>query len=320
MSSSSTIVQNGGAFPPSSHTGGNYFPPQSTTVAHVDALAFSFKMENFTHADLPALCCTLSRFFPHISASARRGGWMGFSSSADINLGGLVAFGGDQQQSRVYVSLMGVACSLCCDWPGLALWLEQEGCRLSRVDLAYDDLEAKNYTVDAAISDYAAGAFNPANAGTPAKHKLISSGEWGKRPARTFYVGKRENGKMCRVYEKGQQLSDLVHPNWVRVEVELRAKDRVIPFDVLTQPAIYLAGAYPALGWISAIVAYIKTARIVAEKTLDQIATWAQRQVGRAVHALAIFHGGDYFAVVDRIKRAELPRRLIGAQSLLSPS
>jgi len=307
------------ALPPSSNTGGNY-SPRPSPVAHVDALAFSFKMESFTDADLPALCCTLATFFPAISASPRRGGWMGFSRSADVNIGGLIAWGGSAQLGRVYVSLMGVACSLCVDWPGLALWLEKAECRLSRVDLAFDDLEAKNYSVDTALSDYAAGAFNPAKAGKPASHKFLSSGEFGERPARTLYVGKRENGKMCRIYEKGQQLGDIVHPDWVRVELELRAKDRVIPFDVLTQPAVYLAGAYPALAWISKIVAYIKTARIIAEKTLDQIATWAQRQVGRAVHALAIFHGGDYFAVIDRIKRSELPRRLTGAQSLLSPT
>ena len=63
----------------------------------------------------------------------------------------------------------------------------------------------------------------------------------------------------------------------------------------------------------------VHTRTKVVEKTLDQYAAWAHQQVGRVVHALAVFHGGDFFAVIDRIKRHELPRRLLGAHSLLSP-
>ena len=302
--------------PPSSNTGGKSPPGQSSTC-HVDALAFSFKNEGFSAHDLPAFSCMLSRFFPEFRASPASRGWMGFRSTAEFNIGGFVAFGGESQRGRVYVSLMGVACSLCTDWPGLAAWLEETGARISRVDLAHDDLEGKNYTVDHALLDYQQGGFN--SGGSPASHKFISSGEHGKRCARTLNVGRRENGKMVRIYEKGQQLGDCVHPDWVRVEVELRAKDRIIPYDALVNPAAYLAGAYPALAWISKLTQAIKTCRKVIEKTLDQYAAWAHQQVGRVVHALAVFHGGDFFAVIDRIKRHELPRRLLGAHSLLSP-
>src|SRR5438309_783047 len=58
----------------------------------------------------------------------------------------------------------------------------------------------------------------------------------------TFYVGARANGKMFRGYEKGRQLGD-AQSNWFRVEVEFRAKDRLIPLDVLTDPTPYLAGS-----------------------------------------------------------------------------
>jgi phage replication initiation protein len=305
------------ALPPSSNTGGNYSPDSKT--CHVDALAFSFLHPGFTHHDLPALSCLLRRFFVDFSSSVRNRGWMGYSDSADVNIGGLIAFGGESQRGRVFVSLMGVACSLCTDWSGLSAWLAETGARISRIDLAHDDLEGANYSVDHALKDYAAGAYNPIAAGNPPACKFISSGNFGERPARTLNVGKRENGKMVRVYEKGQQLSDADHPDWVRIEVELRAKDRVIPYDAIVNPAQYLAAAYPALGWISAIKTIVKTARRIAEKTLDQYTQWAQRQVGRVVHALATFHGGDFFAVIDRIKRNELPRRLLGAHTHLSP-
>ena len=58
------------------------------------------------------------------------------------------------------------------------------------------------------------------------------------------------NGKMLRIYEKGKQLGDSESP-WVRVEAELRNKSRVIPWDALTRPGSYLAGAYPCLAYLS---------------------------------------------------------------------
>lgn len=300
--------------PPSSNTGGK-FSRRNTQPAHVDALAFSFRHEGFSHADLSALCCLLSRFLPNALAAPRRGGWMGFTQSADLSIGGLVAWGGEHQRGRVFVSLMGHACALVTDWEGFAQWLEETDARLSRVDLAYDDLEGTTYPVSRALDDYRAGSFT--TGGNAPSFKLIESGSLDAPCARTLYVGKRENGKMCRVYDKGRQLEDSQHPDWVRVELELRAKDRVIPFDVLTNPTQYLAGAYPALTWLSELRAVVRTARRIIHRTLDQLAEWAQLQTGRVMHALAIHHGGDLFAVFDRIKRAELPSRLLGADQLL---
>lgn len=66
---------------------------------------------------------------------------------------------------------------------------------------------------------------------------------------RTFYVGTRDSGKLCRVYEKGRQLGDR-NSKWVRIEVELHSTNREIPLEILLGCGDYLAGAYPALGWI----------------------------------------------------------------------
>lgn len=52
--------------------------------------------------------------------------------------------------------------------------------------------------------------------------------KWAQRApdgrGRTFYVGRRENGKLLRVYEKGKQLGAENSP-WVRIELELHNKD-----------------------------------------------------------------------------------------------
>ncbi len=45
---------------------------------------------------------------------------------------------------------------------------------------------------------------------------------------RTLYIGKRENGKMLRIYEKGKHLGNPVS-SWVSVELELKGKNRIIP-------------------------------------------------------------------------------------------
>jgi phage replication initiation protein len=302
--------------PPFSNTGGKSSPHLNQS-AHVDALAFSFKNELFNDSDLQAFCHTMAQFFHGFNARRRRGGALGFLNSADVAIGGVIAWGGNTQGDRVYVSLMGGACSLCHDWPGLQAWLEYHQCRISRIDLAHDDLRGERYSVERAVTDYGLGGFT--TGGHPPSTKYIASAEAGQREAQTFYVGKSQNGKMLRVYDKGQQLGDTQFPDWVRVELQLTAKDRVIPYDTLTRPQHYLAGAYPALEWISAIKEVISTARRIVERTLDQLMEWAHSQVGRVLYAAAIANHGDIFSVFDRLKRSELPRRLAGAFHHLQP-
>ena len=306
----------GEAVPPSSNTGGK-FPARSFNPVHVDAVAFSFIDEAFNEFDLPAFSCMLERFFTGFSATPRVGGAMGFGCSAEVNIGGLVAWGngrtGGNQRGRVFVSLMGMASACCKDWRAFAQWIDDQperlGFRIARVDLAYDDLDAKHYSVEQSVTDYGLGAFNAG--GTPPSHQYITSGKFGERQAQTFYIGKSENGRMFRIYEKGQQLQDCVHPNWVRVEMQPTAKDRVIPTDTLRRPDIYLAGSCPALAFIAHEKQRIKTCRIVAEKTLEAMTKWAQRQTGKVVHALLKFHNGDVQQVLTRITVHELPRRLL---------
>ncbi len=300
--------------PPSSNTGGKSSSPSSS--CHVDALAFSFKHPGFNNDDLSAFGCLLSRFFPafHVGAAGR--GRLKFTHSAEFSIGGFVAWGGLHMFGTVYVSLMGMACATCTDWAGLARWLEEIGASLRRVDIAYDDMESEHYSPALAMQDYRDKKF--ITSGAPPSYQWVESGNDFNNPARTFYVGQRENGKMLRVYDKGRQLGDVAHPNWTRIEVELRGKDRVIPYDALTQPHVYLAGAYPPLSFISTIAAKIKTARRIVERTLDQYITWAQRQVGRVLYAATLFHHGDIGQVFTRIARHELPARLLGAQSFLA--
>jgi len=132
---------------------------------------------------------------------------------------------------------------------------------------------------------------------------------------RTFQVGRRENGKLARIYEKGKQLGSPSNP-WVRWEVELHAVDRVIPWDVLAHPGYYVAGAYPCFGWISAEASRIRTV-----KEQDAIS------YGRLKHISSIAYGalinvmlqreGSAERVVELLRRDGVPRRLAFSEDYL---
>lgn len=71
-----------------------------------------------------------------------------------------------------------------------------------------------------------------AGEGRPPRHS--TPGDWlSETPyyGRTLEIGRRENGKMLRAYEKGLQLAPgSTATKWTRFEVELRRKDRDIPW------------------------------------------------------------------------------------------
>ena len=97
---------------------------------------------------------------------------------------------------------------------------------------------------------------------------------------RTFEVGKRKNGKMIRIYEKGNQLGDPNSP-WVRWEIELHNKQRELPWDVLINPGPYIAGAYPCTRWVSDEASRIRTIQKTAKIGYDALMHYARQAYGR---------------------------------------
>ncbi|GAB6260430.1 replication initiation factor domain-containing protein [Photobacterium sp. R1] len=201
--------------------------------------------------------------------SLRPGGFAGYPHSASLLVNGqqagLCAWGA--KQHGCYVSFSGTGCvaldmtevhDAICHLPGA---------KITRADVAYDCFSGE-FGVNEARKMAKEGAF--ITRGRPCSYTYIESGHMAKsceyqtqagtsqtmkkryglipELGRSFYVGSREAGKMLRVYEKGKQTKSTQNPNWVRWELELRSKDRVIPFDILTDGDKYFAGAYPALG------------------------------------------------------------------------
>lgn len=160
---------------------------------------------------------------------------------------GYVAIGGSSQRGTMLVNLTGHGCLAAkAGWEGrLYDFLTETAGRptITRVDLAHDCMEGE-YTVDQADEWYDDGLFTVSGRAPSHEHR----GDW-RNPSgkgRSLYVGRRKNGKMCRVYEKGMEQGDETSP-WVRFEVEMRNDKRVIPLDVLLDPSGYFVGAYPCL-------------------------------------------------------------------------
>lgn len=270
----------------------------------------------------------MRRFVPIGEGSAgmkgRPFGGVGFKASAEIGVWrdgshggagggfdsiGLVRWGGESQRGRVLLSMMGKGCELVKDWAGLATWLQDHRARITRVDVAHDDHDGQTASIEWAAKQHRAGGFNAG--GRQPAHS--TAGDWldgaeGTK-GRTLYVGNRNSGKLCRIYEKGKQLGE-PSSRWTRIEVEWRAQDRVIPFDVLTRPGQYLAGAYPCLRGLDAEQCRIRTVAKGGTITFDKAMDNAKQQAGKLLHlALRVFDG-DCGEVLMRLVRPGTPGRI----------
>jgi phage replication initiation protein len=219
---------------------------------------------------------------------------------------GALAMGGEAQRGRWLLQLTGSGCGLVTDWPSLRELLEGFQATITRLDLALDFLHGE-YTVDDAMDMLADGQFT-SNGRTPSR-RIVGGWDEGNKEGRTLYVGKAKNGKMLRVYEKGKQ-KGLADSDWVRYEVQLGNRDRVIPFDAITEPDRYFAGAYPALeALIDEAALPINTTRTDGEIDLVHLAYHAKRCYGKLFHTLA--DGGvDVGALVEEFRIVGIPRRV----------
>ena len=231
-----------------------------------------------------------------------------------------VDYGGTLHKCRARLDLSGSACSRVSSWPDVQEWISGLfDASITRVDLAVDCLNGE-YTVEDAAEWYKAGDFNAG--GRMPRHSLV--GDWlfqNPHHGRTLEVGRRENGKMLRAYEKGRQLGDS-GSSWTRFEVEIRNIDRVIPFDVLTRCDEYFTGAYKCLQRIlDAAAERIATHQAEGQISLDRLTESARTSYGCLIHVLrASLTAGE---VLDSLSRPGVPKRLekasLGGFSIKSP-
>lgn len=182
--------------------------------------------------------------------------------------------------------------------------------KITRVDLTHDDHEG-SYTPDTAFDDWHNDRFRLPRA--PQSPAMSQVGNWAKDDGRgrTLYVGRRASGKFLRVYEKGKQLGDR-DSKWTRIELELKAEDRVIPFDVLNRPGEYLAGAYPALEFLNTQQTRIATVRHTAKQGWIAHLKYLRRAAGAALALLVAVSGTQGVDdIVADVSQDEVHRQLV---------
>lgn len=240
-------------------------------------------------------------------------GLLGFDSSVKLYAShgslsspiGSLAFGGESQRGRWLFQLTGSGCQFVRDWQGMSDFLESLDAKLTRVDLCIDFLDGQ-HSVEEAVSLYQSGGFQLG--GRSPSSRL--DGDWlGITGGRSLYVGKAKNGKMLRVYEKGRQLGD-PDSEWTRFEVQLGSRDRLIPFDVLTERDAFFAGCYPALAsFVEEAAQAIPTLSKSGEISISHLLFHLKRCYGKVIDTLTGM-GPENADLVEEIRIIGLPRRV----------
>lgn len=235
----------------------------------------------------------------------RERGLHGWKNSFAFDRGKVIfAFGG--QRGTALLSIPGEGCAFISDWHKLTCFLRDElAGKITRWDGAADDFEGK-HSVDLAVDLYKLGGFKSGGRQPlPRQH-----GNWitPDDSGRTFEVGCRKNGKLARIYEKGKQLGKPLNP-WVRWEVELHSIDRHIPWEVLTAPGEYVAGAYPCLSWVSEQASRIRTVKAQDAISYARLKHAGSLAYGTLVNVM-LQREGSPERVVELLRRDGVPRRL----------
>jgi phage replication initiation protein len=222
---------------------------------------------------------------------------------------GQVGYGG--QRSTVLVTISGDGCDAAKPGWQNRLYDFLNGCksgraRITRVDVAHDDYTGATYSVDKADAAFDEGLFNCG--GRNPNHEYRGNWKHPNGKGRTINVGTRKNGKFCRVYEKGRQLGDK-DSEWVRIEVEFKSVDREIPNEILLHPGQYLAAAYPALNWISAVQERILTVQKKLGISYQTAVRNVKVQFGKMLWVMRQIEGNAE-VVLQKVMREGFPSRL----------
>lgn len=239
-------------------------------------------------------------------------GWRGYDYSFKVG-GGIVAFGGEANNNTMHFSFPGEMCGLVADWNKLAAYLDEpDRIKLTRVDIAHDDVEGETLSIEWAREQYQTGGFKPQRGMSPNARFLSDEGSGS---GCTYYVGSRESGKMCRIYEKGKQLGDMFS-RWVRFEVEWLSTHRELNVNMLRDPSSYLAASYPAAGFVSSRLSVVKTLAFKAAATLEKGIEHVKKQGGGVIKAMLDL-GEDAYSIIAQLCKPEVSPRLVASVEAL---
>lgn len=239
-------------------------------------------------------------------------GWIGFGASGESPR--------QQAQKRtLHVNLYGTACTFAKpSWRfAMADLVEDVKGVLTRCDLALDFFEGIAGGMQRIQTDYDSGLMD--SGGKRLKCNMV--GDWMNGKARSFYVGSKEVGKQTNIYEKGHQLfGDKDASGWMRAELRLGNKARVLDVDMLRRPADFFAEAST---WHAALLreadellelepASLACNGRLAAETIEAEVTrnkrWVRDVAGPSLALMFTLMDGEEFAAI--VEGASLPGRL----------
>lgn len=245
-------------------------------------------------------------------------GVLGFQQGAQIMLAdmpiGRMDYGGESQNGWVRVDITGRGCEWVKDWAAAENLEQLPAAQVRRLDLALTTWGGE-ITHEQVVQAHTDGRFTIRR--PPRLQQIISSDP---RQGRTCYIGEREKSdKFMRCYEKGLEVAGkyegklpgmITHIEGSRVEdiyrceVELKAANIDIPWEVIERRDQYFAGAYPFCADILPNVeADILKRRPEREAQLSLAAALenCRIQYGPTIFTALAAYGGDMTAVWDKI-------------------
>ncbi|PJK15496.1 replication protein [Lysobacteraceae bacterium NML07-0707] len=148
---------------------------------------------------------------------------------------------GVNDQGHICISMMGQGCQHVPNWRHVADVLDAVKGRITRTDIAVDDLTGETFNLQTFLDMHAAGEF--VSNGRPPSSQFVD--DMGSNKGCSLYIGQKGH-KQLNIYEKGKQLGDPESLH-TRCELRLYAKRLELPNDVLRNPGQYFKSAYPAL-------------------------------------------------------------------------
>lgn len=277
---------------------------------------FGFRSKGEVPEVIEGLRGAFSADMPPLIARPCKGGWNGFKSSANLCLGdvvvGLMAYGGESQRGNVSVNITGVGCSwIKPDWDEVQDAVDGlPDYELRRVDIALDTFK-REVTHDKVVQAYRDGLFTLS--GRPPSMTRIEPED--PLDGATIYIGKRENAKFLRCYEKGYEMAKSFPRGFVtefngvpiediyRVELELKAKDGPLPIDLIDKRDQYFAGAYPYLQTVIDVKpeVFVHSREKGPQNDLAGMLANIRQQYGSTLFTALMAYQGDIGAVWEKI-------------------
>lgn len=298
------------------------------TAAFVDTLTFTVTEDVFVRPDQlgtdEEVAANISAELEEIMGyglfcrqSGRNGYTTSYKMGNEVTNYGFVAMGGAKQRGTICFYFTGEGLVAAKDgWENrLYLWIKEQApfCRITRCDLAHDFLHGE-YTPEQALADWENGLYTSRQS-CPVAECVGSDWLINEGRGKTFYVGSRKNSsRFARIYEKGKQLGDAESP-WVRVELEMKNRDIIIPHEVLIEPGRFLTGAYPIFQTLfqkfNEVIAKPERVKKIQDVGHEHVLKYASMQVSPAIKMLQEMGFNDSQIVETLLnEKAKLPKRL----------